>query len=52
MNSATTAEAAARNIEATDSVVAIQYPTVSQKVIQSVQEKGLVSSKLNLVSNF
>ena len=52
MNSAVTALAAARNIDATDSVVATQYPIVSQNVIQSVQEKGLVSCKLNLLSNF
>ena len=52
MNSAVTALAAARNIDATDSVVATQYPIVSQKVIQSVHEKGLVSCKLNLLSNF
>ena len=52
MNSAVTELAAARNIADTEFVTAIQYPIVSQKVKQSVQEKGLVSCKLNLVSNF
>ena len=52
MNSAVTELAAARNIEDTEFVTAIQYPIVSQKVKQSVQEKGLVSSSFHLLSNF